>query len=190
MAASQAAKERKRVKDRERRLRLLEEREARLDAYLKERSDDITRLERLRQGLDVPPGHHGPSYRNPRGRGHRAPGRARKRGARRRTMPNPPRKTIAALYDRMRRAGYKPKDAKFVADEHAAARELGIEVEWEEDTSADERGLWGVIARNEAGQVLDSLWGIDLGDVGPDAHHSDPYQWDAEAQVISGGRNG
>jgi len=136
MAASQAAKERKRVKDRERRLRLLEEREARLDAYLKERSDDITRLERLR------------------------------------------------------RAGYKPKDAKFVADEHAAARELGIEVEWEEDTSADERGLWGVIARNEAGQVLDSLWGIDLGDVGPDAHHSDPYQWDAEAQVISGGRNG
>lgn len=98
------------------------------------------------------------------------------------------------IYERMRGAGYSAKDAHFIASEQQAALDEGITVEWEEDRDADrsdeepDYALYCVIARNEVGDVVDSLCGVDLGEVGPDAHHSDPYQYDAEAQVINGGR--
>lgn len=93
------------------------------------------------------------------------------------------------IYERMRAAGYKPQEAHFIASEHQRAHDEGITVEWEEDQDGerddDGNPRWICFARNEDGEVTDSLGGIDLGEVGPDAHHSDSYQYDAEAQVIN-----
>jgi hypothetical protein len=107
------------------------------------------------------------------------------------TYVNPPRRAVARLYERLRKKGYPAKDAHFIADQHQAALDLGINVGWTEDqeSSYDEGApRWTVIATDEDGNVLDAMGGVDLGEVGPDAHHSDPYQYDAEAQVISEAR--
>lgn len=90
-------------------------------------------------------------------------------------------------------AGYSKASAELIAQTHAVADALGLSIEWQPDpdgelSAGDDEGQgkqwWGVIARGTDGEVLDSLWGIDLGETGPDAHHSIPYQWDAEAQVL------
>jgi hypothetical protein len=96
-------------------------------------------------------------------------------------------------YEQLREAGYPAAEAHRIMSIHQRADDADLLIEWEQDelTSADfddtdePHRLWWVAARDATGKVLDSLGGIDLGEEGePDAYHSHPYQWDAEAQVL------
>lgn len=91
------------------------------------------------------------------------------------------------IFARLRKAGYKVGPAKRIATTHTIANALSLGVEWVYDQDASDEGdgpRWLVIARGPDDEALGSLGGIYLGDVGPDAHHSDPYQYDAEAQAL------
>jgi hypothetical protein len=94
-------------------------------------------------------------------------------------------------YDRLRQGGYTALRAHNIARTLHDADVAGLNIEWRDDPDGessagegDDGPWWGVIATDEDGTVLDSLWGISLGETGPDAHHSILYQYDAEAQVL------
>lgn len=96
------------------------------------------------------------------------------------------------IYDRLRAGGYGARDVYAIATAHRDGDAAGFDIEWGEDPEgADSAGegeagpWWYVAVLDRDRNVLDSLAGIDLGDTGPDAHHSVLYQYDAEAQVLS-----
>ena len=103
-------------------------------------------------------------------------------------MPNPPlTPRFKRIYDRLRKAKHSAQVAHSVAEIHQRADALNLDVEWDEDESEDGQPRWVVTAVDAEGvgdNRYDSMDGVDLGDVGPDAHYSDPYQYVAEADVL------
>lgn len=95
---------------------------------------------------------------------------------------------LARGYEQLRATGYSAADAHRIMATIKRADDEGYIIEWvADDGEFSEEGypLWSVLAEDEDGKILDAMGGIDLGETGPDAHHSIAYQWDAEAQVLS-----
>lgn len=103
-------------------------------------------------------------------------------------------KAAKRIYERLRKHGYGAKDAKWVALTHEQGNAAGLSITWESDPDG---GLsegeyssggpyWWVAAVDEDGKIIDALGSVDFGaGEGPSSRHTDPCQWDAEAQVLS-----
>ncbi len=73
----------------------------------------------------------------------------------------------------------KVKNAKGLALSESKGRDISLSFEWVTDT--EEENLWGCICRNEEGEIVSSLWGIDFG--ADNTPWGDPYRRVVEAEL-------